>query len=95
MCLLDRGYRRSCRDNDIGPDFNELGRDLGKTLGVSFPPAILDYDGAPLGPAHFTQPLLKGRGPYAPRRSRTRTQKPDDRQLSRLLRARRERPCSS
>ena len=59
------------------------------------PSAILDYDGAPLGPAHFTQPLLKGRGPYAPRRSRTRTQKPDDRQLSRLLRARRERPCSS
>src|SRR5262245_38579378 len=55
-------------------------------------PAILDRDGAPLAPAEFAQPLHKSGGPLAPGRSRGRSQKSDSRQLTRLLRARRERP---
>ena len=50
---------------------------------------------ATLDPAEFAQPLHKSGGPLALGRRRARTQEPDGRQLRRLLRARRERPCAA
>ena len=84
----------SRRDNDIDLEPNELGRDLGEALAASLRPAILDRDGATLDPAEFAQPLHKGGDPLARDRRRGRAQEPDGRQLRRLLRTRRERPCS-
>ena len=69
---------------------HELGRNLGDALGMSFRPAILDRDGATLDPAEFTQSLHKGGGPLNKRRSAI-AQKPDGRQLARLLRPRGQR----
>src|SRR5262249_30073797 len=46
-------------------------------------------------PTEFVQPLHKRRNIRSPGRRRGRPQKPDGRQLSRLLRARRERPRDS
>src|SRR5215471_15002511 len=63
-------------------------------LGTSFRPAILDRDGATLDPPEFMQSLHKSRSPGTPTRS-VRTQKPNDRQLRCLLRARHERPRRS
>src|SRR5262249_57916731 len=88
----DRGSR--CDDDiDLKPD--ELGRDLSETLGASLRPAILDRNGPILDPAEFAQPLHKCGDPRALRRRRGRAQEPNGRQLSRLLRARRERPRRS
>ena len=85
----DRGSRR---DNDIDLEPDELGRDLGEALAASLRPAILDRDGAALDPAEFAQPLHKSGDPWARGRGCRPDQKPDGRQLCRLLRARRERP---
>src|SRR5262249_30890750 len=85
----DRGSR--C-DDDIDLEPDELGRDLSETLGASLRPAILDRNGPILDPAEFAQPLHKCGDPRALRRRRGRTQEPNGRQPSRLLRARRERP---
>ena len=52
---------------------------------------LLDRDGARLDPAEFTQPLYQRGQPLALGRRRTLAQESDGRQLSRLLRARRER----
>ena len=89
---LPRGLRVAVRDNDIDLEPDELGRDLGEALVASLRPAILDRDGATLDPAEFAQPLHKSGDPLALGRRRARAQEPDGRQLSRLLRARRERP---
>jgi hypothetical protein len=85
-----RGGHR--RDDDINPAADELGRDLGVTLGTPLSPAVLDGDGAPLDPAQLAQSLSEGGGPSAHARRRGRTQKPDCRRLSWLLRSRVERP---
>src|SRR5262249_7441375 len=61
---------------------------------ASLRPAILDRDGATLNPTKFPQPLHECISQFPLGRSRGRAQEPDGRQLSRLLRARRERPCS-
>src|SRR5262249_21022565 len=87
----DRGSR--C-DDDIDLEPDELGRDLSETLGASLRPAILDRNGPILDPAEFAQPLHKCGDPRALRRRRGRAQEPNGRQLSRLLRGRRERPRS-
>jgi hypothetical protein len=55
-------------------------------------PAILDRDSAALDPAEFVQPLHKSGGPRSPGRCGGCTQVADGRQLSRLLRTRRQRP---
>src|SRR5262249_15634533 len=80
------------RDDDINLKPDELGGNLGIALAASLRPAILDLDGATLDPAKFAQPPDKSGGPLAHDRRRSRAQEPDGWQLSRLLRARRERP---
>jgi hypothetical protein len=75
---------------DFQPD--KLGCDLGAAFRASLIPAILDCDGATLDPAEFTHSLHKGRRPWTQARC-IRAQKTNGRQLARLLRARRERPC--
>ena len=81
------------RDNDVDLKPDEVGGDLGLTLWASLRPAILDRHGAPLDPAEFAQSLHKYSSPWAPDRSRGRTQKSDGRHLRRLLRTCSERPC--
>ena len=90
--LLRREDRRSRRDNDIDLEPDKLGGDLRETLAASLRPANLDRDGATLDPAEFAQPLHKSGDPLARGGRRLPAQKPDGRQLPRLLRARRERP---
>src|SRR5262249_38787433 len=63
----------------------------GETLGASFRPTILDYDGAALAPAEHAEPLGKGDSPLALSRW-SRAAQPSDRRPPGLLRARRERP---
>ena len=82
--------RRVTMTSTLRPD--ELGRDLGIALLASLRPAILDRDGAALDPAEFAQPLHQGGEPSAARCRRAGDQKPDGRQLARLLRAGGERP---
>src|SRR5262249_11532079 len=97
----DRG-RLLCREDRLGPirhnhidlEPDELGCDLGGAFIATLRPAILDRDIPPLAPAQLTQPLHKGAGPLALCCSRARAQQPNGRLLSRLLRARRERPSS-
>jgi hypothetical protein len=80
------------RENDIDFQPDELGCELGEALAASLRPAIFDRDGASFDPAEFAQSLHKSGRQLALRGRRSRTQKPDSRQLARLLRARRERP---
>ncbi len=54
--------------------------------------SLLDCDVATLDPSEFVQPLHESGSPWAPGRSRGRAQQPDGWQLTRLLRACRERP---
>src|SRR5262249_23593199 len=68
--------------------------DLRETLGPSFRPTNLDRDGAALNPAEFAQPLHQSGDPLACDGRRGPAQKPNSRQLARLLPARRERPRS-
>src|SRR5262249_33226220 len=83
----------SMREDGIDLEANELGRDFSVTLIASLSPAILNGDGSILDPAEFVQSLHKSSNPLAHGRSGTRAQEADGRQLARLLRARRERPC--
>src|SRR6516225_1436852 len=71
-----------------------VARLLGEALVASFPPAILDRDVATVDPAEFPQSLHKCVGQFASGRTRALAQETDGRQLARLLRSRRERPCS-
>jgi hypothetical protein len=80
------------RENDIDFQPDELGCELGEALAASLRPAIFDRDGASFDPAEFAQSLHKSGSQLALRGRRSRTQKPDSRQLARLLRVRRERP---
>src|SRR5262249_9665196 len=68
----------------------KLGRDLGVALSASPCPPIDDGGGSAFNPTEFVQPLHKRRNIRSPGRRRGRPQEPDG--LSRLLRARRERP---
>jgi hypothetical protein len=86
------GLRGSLRDNDIDLEPDEFGRGLGGELAEFCPPAILDRDRAILDPAEFAQALHKSGSPFAGGQTRALAQKPDGRQLTRLLRAGRERP---
>src|SRR5262249_22509548 len=81
------------RQNDINFQPDELGCELGEALAASLGPAIFDGDGASFDPAEFAQSLHKSSRQLALRGRRSRAQKSDGRQLPRLLRARRERPC--
>src|SRR5262249_19902105 len=80
------------RENDIDLQPNALGSERGEAFATPPRPAIFDRDGATFDPAEFAQSLHKGSGPLALQRRCGRAQEPDGRQLSRLLRARRERP---
>src|SRR5262249_42749018 len=79
-------------DDDVNLEPHELGPDLSEALAAAFRPAILDRDRAAFDPAQFAQSLDKRGDPKAPGRKRACTQESDSRQLSRLLRAGRERP---
>jgi hypothetical protein len=59
----DYRSRRCYNDIDIAPD--ELGRELGRAVGASLRPAILDRDSTTLDPAEFAQPLHKTGHPWA------------------------------
>src|SRR5262245_1904588 len=84
--------RRSRCDNNIDLETDKLGGDLGETLEASLRPTNLDHNGTALDPSEFAQPLLKSGDPLARGGTRLPAQKPDGRQLARLLRPRRERP---
>src|SRR5262249_24615120 len=84
--------RRSRRNNDVDLEPDKLDGDLRETLGASLRPTNLNRDGAPLDPTEFTQPLLKSGDPLARGGTRLPAQKPDSRELLRLLRAHRKRP---
>jgi hypothetical protein len=86
---------RSRGDNDFDLEPDKLGRDLGKALGASFRPAILDRHGAILDPAEFMQSLGKSGDQFAFRRTRAQARESDGPQLARLLGAYGERPCRS
>src|SRR6266496_2736605 len=79
--------------NEIDLEPDELGRYLGKAIGASLRPAIVDGNGATLNPTEFVQATHKCVGPGALTYLRAGAQKSDGRQL-RLLRACRERPRS-
>src|SRR5262249_28039592 len=81
-----------CRNNDIDLELDKLGRDLDEPLAASLRPAILDRNIAIFNPTELAQPLHKASARLALGKKRGRAQEPDDRQLARLLRARRERP---
>src|SRR5262249_1479194 len=89
----ERRFGSAC-ENDIDLEPDELGRDLGKALAASFPPTVLDCNGATLDPAEFPQSLYKCGCPCALSFRRAADEVADGRQLARLLRARRERPGS-
>src|SRR5262249_5314250 len=76
---------------DLEPD--EFGGNLSEALAASLRPAILDCDGAAVDPPEFAQPLHKRDVPLALSCRRARSKESDCRQVVRLLRARRERPC--
>ena len=80
------------RENNIDPEPDELGDDLGVALVASLSPANLYRDIATLVPTELAQPLLKSGGHLALGGGRARAQEPDGRELPRLLRPRRERP---
>src|SRR5262249_3485824 len=82
----------SRRDDDVDLEPDELRRNLGSAFVAPFRPAILNCHAAALDPAKLAQTQYKCRHPWPPGRSRGPAQKPDGRQLTRLLRARRERP---
>src|SRR5262249_38620617 len=89
LCSDDGGTRR---DNDIDLESDKLGRDLGVALRASLRPPIDDGGGSAFNPTEFVQSLHKRRNIRSPGQRRGRPQEPDGRQLSRLLRVRRERP---
>ena len=88
-------HRASQRDDDIDLETNELGCHLGEAFGVSFRPAIRDRNGAPPGSSRGRAAAVQARRPIGPEfKSWPCLGKvPDGRQLARLLRACRERPC--
>src|SRR5262249_48555602 len=77
--------RRSRCDNNIDLETDKLGGDLGETLEASLRPTNLDDDGTALDPPEFAQPLFKSGDPLARGGTRLPAQKPDGRQLARLL----------
>ena len=90
----ERHWRGHC-DDDIDLEPHELGRDLGVTLAAALRPAIIDCEVVTLDPTEFAQSLHKSGGPRALDRGRVRTEVPHGRQLPRLLRTCRKRPCDS
>src|SRR5215468_1525629 len=87
--------RVSTRDNYIDFKAHELLRNLFEAFAAALCPAIFDRNIATFIPAEFAQPLHESGGPWFPGRWRGCTQKPDDGESTRLLRARRERPHRS
>src|SRR5262249_52462150 len=71
---------------------HQLLRDLFEAFAAALCPVIFDRNVATFIPAEFAQPLHESGGPWFPGRWRGCTQKPDDRESPRLLRARRDRP---
>src|SRR5262249_40468310 len=82
-------------ENDVDLETDELGRDLGEALLAPLAPAIFDSNSVAFVPTKFAQSLHKRGDPFAARGTRALPQETDGRQLSRLLRARRERPRDS
>src|SRR5262245_41395276 len=89
--LCRQGCFGSCCQYNIHFEPDELGGNFGETLGASFRPTILDYDGAALAPAEHAEPLGKGDGPLALSRW-SRAAQPSDRRHPCLLCACSERP---
>src|SRR5262245_51048667 len=79
-------------DNYVHLQTDKFCRDFCITLGATLRPAILDSDVTVLDPAQFAQMRDKGGRPWTEGRSIC-AQESYGRQLSRLLRARSERPC--
>src|SRR5262249_13700291 len=90
--LCKDGCWGSVRQNNIDLEPDELGRDFGEALGSSFRPTIFDRNVATLDPTEFAQSLHKSGSPLSLNRRRICAQEPTGRQLSHLLRPRRERP---
>src|SRR5262249_14747808 len=93
--LLCREHCASHRDNNIDFEPDELSCDLSEAFWASLRPANLDPDSAAIDPTEFAQPLYERGDVLALDRSRARAQEADSRQLSGLLRPRRERPRGS
>jgi hypothetical protein len=85
---LPRGHR----DNDINLEPDEVGRGFRVALISALCPAILNREVATVDPTEFAEPLHKSGNPLVLDR-RQGAQESDGRQLARLLRARRKRPC--
>src|SRR5262245_4478658 len=81
------------RENDIDLEPDQFGGDLSETLTAALRPANLTRDVATIHPTEFAQPLHECGEPLALDQGRGGAQESDGRQLARLLRARRERPC--
>jgi hypothetical protein len=88
---LRRRWHGCHRNNDIDLEPNQLGRVFCVAFIAALCPAILNREVPTIDPAEFTQPLHKSGNSFALNRS-VGAQEPDGRQLSCLLRARRERP---
>src|SRR5262245_33963713 len=90
--LFDCDGRVSTSDNYIDFKAHELLRNLFEAFAAALCPAIFDRNVATFIPAEFAQPLHESGGPWFPGRCRGCTQKPDNRESARLLRACRQRP---
>src|SRR5262249_1597734 len=88
--LCCQGWRGCLRDNDIDLEPDELGRVFGVALIAALCPAILNGQVTTVDPTEFAEPQNKSGNPLAVNR---RVQESDGRQLARLLRLRRQRPC--
>src|SRR5262245_24845741 len=89
-CFAARVGTVAC-NNDIDLEPDQLGRVFCGVFIAALCPAILNREVATIDPAEFTQPLHKSGNSFAFNR-RVGAQEPDGRQLSCLLRLRRERP---
>jgi hypothetical protein len=70
---------RGVGDDDIDRQPDELGHELGRAIGTSLGPTILDGDVAPFIPSQFTQTMDKRFGRSALSRRRVGAEKSDDR----------------
>src|SRR5262249_8038660 len=82
----------SIRDDNVDVEPNELSCQFGIALVASLCIPIFNREISTFDPAELAQPLHKSSDPLTFSRRRSGPQVPDDRQLPRLLRARRKRP---
>src|SRR5262249_41351228 len=88
-CLLcSKDSRARLRNNRIDFDLHQFGRKLGESVCVPFPITKFDRDGATLDPTEFAQSLQESANSLALSRCSGSYDKPQARQLRRLLSAR-------